>query len=98
MCPLAASTKRVFALVSCASRADGFVQQVTFRKVGAFETTQFQPVELGAVQGGQGVDRRDHLIIAKVFRIGRRQIRRWRLGHIIHGFILHVPVRELFRT
>jgi hypothetical protein len=41
------------------SRADGFMQQVTFGKVGAFETTQFQPVESGQVQVGQGVDRRD---------------------------------------
>jgi hypothetical protein len=35
------------------------MQQVTFGKVGAFETTQFQPVESGQVQVGQGVDRRD---------------------------------------
>jgi hypothetical protein len=78
--------------------ADGLMKQVALREVGAVQMAQLQPVESGPIQGGQGIDRRDHLVIDEVFRIGRRQIRDGRLGHIVHGFILRVPGRESFQT
>ena len=58
---------RSIRLFYASRRADGIMQQVTFRIVGIFQMTQFQPVEACLVKGGQRVNRRDHLIIAKVF-------------------------------
>jgi len=50
-----------------------------------------KPVESGQVQGGQAIDRRDYLVIAEVFRIGRRQIGGGRLGHVVHAFVITMP-------